>query len=83
MMFDTQRILGGLLIICVFLISLQFEKRYGMFLSSNAHYPGARFLAGFLLVLIAGMDPLLGALALLILFLWIADTELVSSLRFG
>ncbi len=82
-MLDMQRIFGSLLIVCIFLISLQFEKRYGSFFSSNAHYPGARFLAGFLLVLIAGMDPLLGALVLVILFLWIADTELVSSLRFG
>lgn len=82
-MFDIQRIIGAVLIVCIFLISLQFEKRYGKFLSTNAHYPGARFLAGFVLVLIGGIDPLLGALALMILFLWIADTELVSSLRFG
>ncbi len=79
---DAKFILGAMLLVCLFLISFPFEKRYMKFIQEYAHHPGARFIAGILLLLLASVDPILGGLAFLVIFLWIADVQLLSSVQF-
>jgi hypothetical protein len=73
--------LGAILLLCLFMVSFQFEQRYTKLIQESAHHPGIQFLAGLALVSIATMDPLLGGLALLVIFLWIADVQLLSSIK--
>ncbi len=73
--------LGVVLLACLFLVSFPFEQRYARLMQESAHNPGMQFLAGLALVLIASVDPLLGGLALLVLFLWLADVQLLSSIK--
>jgi hypothetical protein len=74
-------VLGILLLACLFVVSLPFEAHYTRQLQTWAHNPAARFVAGLALVGLAWMDPILGALAFLVLFLWIADIQLLSSIK--
>ncbi len=75
-------VLGVALIACFFMVSLPFETGYSRYLQEMAHNPGIRFLAGILLLVLAHTEPVLGALAFLVLFLWIADIHLLSSVSF-
>ncbi len=79
----TKYTLAAILICMLIYISLPFEKRYGTHLTEMAHNPAARFLGGFGLLLLANMDPILGGLGFLLLFLWIADIQLLSSVSFS
>jgi hypothetical protein len=74
-------VLGTILLACLFLVSFPFEQRYGKYMHESAHNPGIQFLAGLGLVSLATIDPLLGGLALLVIFLWIADVQLLSSVK--
>ena len=73
--------LGAVLLLCLFLVSFPFEQRYTKLIHESAHHPGMQFLGGLALVSIATVDPLLGGLALLAIFLWIADVQLLSSIK--
>jgi len=46
-----------------------------------ARHPFMRFLAGLVVTLIAAQNPLLAAIALVIVFFWIADIHLLSSFK--
>jgi hypothetical protein len=72
-------ILGALLFACLFLVSLPFERRYAKHFQEGAQHPGIQLMAGLMLLALASYDTLLASLALLILFLWIADVQLLSS----
>jgi hypothetical protein len=65
------------------LISMPFERGYHKILADLAHHTGARFLAGIALIVLASYDIVLASMAFVILFLWIADIQLLSSTRFG
>jgi hypothetical protein len=78
---ELKVVLGIFLILCLFFVSIPFETRYAKFLSQSAHNSGMQFLAGMILITIASIDPILAALALLVIFLWIADVKLLSSTR--
>jgi hypothetical protein len=78
---DTKSCIGAALIACIILVSIPFEKRYTHKLNELAHNPAVRFCSGLLLVALATYDILLGAMALLIVFFWFADIDLISSLK--
>jgi hypothetical protein len=73
--------LGILLLVCLLVVSFPFERRYEHAIHESAHNPGMQFLAGVALIGIASLDPLLGGLALLVIFLWLADVQLLSSFK--
>ncbi len=78
---EYQTWLGIGLLVCLILVSVPFERRYSKMISYQAQTPSARFFAGIVLILLASQDPMLGALAFLVLFLWVADIQLLSSIR--
>lgn len=78
---EGKTVLGILLLICLFLISLPFESHYSKQFQTWAHNPAARFGSGVILIALSSIDPILGGLAFLILFLWIADIQLLSSIK--
>ncbi len=78
---EGKFILGAILLLCLFMVSFPFEQRYTKLIQEGADHPGMQFLSGLALVSIATMDPLLGGLALLVIFLWIADVQLLSSIK--
>ncbi len=80
-MIDSKTILGILLLIALFLVSIPFETEYSKELQILAHNPAARFVAGILLVGLSSIDASLGGLTFLVLFLWIADIQLLSSIK--
>jgi hypothetical protein len=78
---DPFVLLAAGLVVCLFIVSVRFEQQYSTLFRDLAKHPGARLVAGLLLVLMASIDPLLGALTLLILFLWLADIHLLTSIH--
>jgi hypothetical protein len=78
---DAKSLLGAVLLVCIILVSIPFEKRYTHKLNELAHNPAARFFSGLLLVALATYDIILGSLAFLVVFFWFADIDLVSSLK--
>lgn len=80
-MIDSKTVLGIILLICLFLISLPFESHYSSQFQMWAQNPAARFGAGIGFIALSTVDPILGGLAFLILFLWIADIQLLSSIN--
>jgi hypothetical protein len=75
----TTYIIAAVLILLLIFVSLPFERSYGKQWTELAHNQAARFLGGVGLLMLANMDPILGGLAFLLLFLWIADIQLLSS----
>jgi hypothetical protein len=47
----------------------------------SARHPFARFLAGLGIALLATLNPIHSVLALMIVFFWIADVNLLSSIK--
>jgi hypothetical protein len=76
---NLKLLVGAVLLVSLLVVSVHFERRYAPLLSSLAHEPAARFLAGMGLLWVASLDVTLGGLALVVLFLWIADIQLLSS----
>lgn len=74
--------LGILLCILFVYIVLDLDKLHGSFVHNAARHPFARFLAGLFVVLVARLNPAYGMFALGIVFLWIADVNLLSSFEF-
>jgi Na+/H+ antiporter NhaC len=68
-------ILMGLLVF----FSLDFDRHYASAVHQAARHPFLRLLAGLLVVYLAHMNPMLAVLALIIVFFWIADVNLLSS----
>jgi hypothetical protein len=80
---NLKIVLGILLLTCMIVISMPFERGYHQVLADLAHHTGARFMAGIALLLLASYDIVLASMAFIILFLWIADIQLLSSIRFA
>jgi hypothetical protein len=78
---EGKFVLGAVLLFCLFAVSFPFEQRYAHLMQEYAHNPGTQFVAGLTLVAVASVDPLLGGLALLAIFLWLADVQLLSSVK--
>lgn len=62
---------------------MPFEKRYTRHVLSLGQNPGLQFLFGMIVLWLATEDALLGALAFVVFFLWIADVQFFSSFRLG
>lgn len=78
---ELKLLVSAVLLLCLFMVSVPFEQRYSTYMASLAHEPAARMVAALGLLWAASVDVTLGALALVILFLWMADIQLLSSLR--
>jgi hypothetical protein len=81
MEFDYQTILGVMLLVLLMFISLDFDKHYAPYVHDSARHPFVRFLAGMGVVLLATVNPIHSILALMIVFFWIADVNLLSSIK--
>ena len=74
--------LGAVVLVGLLLfVSLDFDKHYVGAAHDAARHPFARFLAGMTVCLIAAVHPTLAALALTVVFFWIADVNLLSSFQ--
>ena len=76
---EYETVLTVTLIGLIVYFSLDFDKTYGNGFHDAARHPFARFLAGLLVAYIAHENPKLAVLALLVVFFWIADVNLLSS----
>lgn len=76
-MIETQ--IGVLLVALLVFFSLDFDKAYFPSLHNAARHPLARLAGGAVVVFLAEKDPLLAILALIVVFFWIADVNLLSS----
>jgi hypothetical protein len=79
MQVEHKTILGVVLMVALFLISIPFEKKYSRALGLMAQEPATRLLAGILLLYLSYHDVMLGAIGFVILFLWMSDIHLLSS----
>ncbi len=68
----------GLMVSLVF-FSLDFDRHYGRNFHNAARHPFARFLAGMAVAYLASRNPMNAVLALIVVFFWIADVNLLSS----
>ena len=80
MQVEHKTVLGVILASILIIISIPFEKKYSRALGLMAQEPSARLLAGIVLLYLSYHDIVLGALAFIILFLWMSDMHLLSSL---
>jgi len=71
--------LGVVLVALLVGFSLDFKKSYAHGIHSAARHPALRFLAGAVVVALGTRHPVLGLLALLVVFFWVADVHLLSS----
>lgn len=78
---DYESLLGVLLVALIVFFSLEFDKSYMPALHNAARQPFARFLSGLGVVYLATVDPLLAFLSLIVVFFWIADVNLLSSVN--
>ena len=60
--------------------SLDFKKHYASQFHDTARNPFARFLAGVCVVVLSSTNPILAMIALSIVFFWIADVHLLSTI---
>jgi hypothetical protein len=76
---EYETVLTVVLVGLAVYFSLDFDKVYGSGFHEAARHPFARFLAGLLVAYIASENPKLAVIALLVVFFWIADVNLLSS----
>jgi hypothetical protein len=76
---DNESMLAVILVALIVVFSLEFDKPYAPAVHSAARHPLARFLAGLGVVYLATINPLHAVLALVVVFFWIADVNLLSS----
>jgi hypothetical protein len=81
MEFEFQTVIGVALLGLLFFISLDFDKHYTSIIHESALHPFARFVAGLGIALLATLNPIHSVLALMIVFFWIADVNLLSSIK--
>ena len=79
---DYETIAAAILVAVLVFFSIDFHKYYTTEFQEAARNPMLRFLAGLLIVWIASINPILAAIALTIVFFWIADVHLLSSISY-
>lgn len=77
---DWERIIILGLMVIFILFTIDFHKHYTREFHVAARNPLYRFLAGISVLLLANMNPILGCIALSIVFFWIADVHLLSTI---
>ena len=60
--------------------SIDFKKHYTKEFHEAARNPFYRFLAGLIVIFIASINPIIASVALAIVFFWIADNNLLSTI---
>jgi hypothetical protein len=80
MQVEHKTIVGIVLMTALFIVSIPFEKKYSRALGLMAQEPATRLLAGIVLLYLSYHDIVLGAIAFVMLFLWMSDIHLLSSL---
>lgn len=78
---DMKDILGLLLIAIILLALIPYEKRYSKMLNELAQNPAARFIASIAVLYLTSYNLVLGGLGFVVLFLWVSDIHLLSSLK--
>jgi len=78
---DIETIVTFILVSLLVYFSLDFDKSYSAQVHMAARQPFARFLAGAAVTILAQYNPALAALGLLVVFFWIADVHLLSTLK--
>jgi hypothetical protein len=78
---NLRTLLGLFLITWLILVIIPFERRYKTTLVMLGQHPAVRLVASVLVLWMASIDPMLGALGFMILFLWVADIQLLSSMK--
>ena len=81
MEFEFQTVIGVALLGLLLFISLDLDKHYTSIIHESARHPFARFVAGLGIALLATLNPIHSVLALMIVFFWIADVNLLSSIK--
>jgi hypothetical protein len=81
MEFDVQTFVGVLLLGLLMFMSLDFDKHYAPYIHDSARHPFARFVAGMAIASLAMLNPIHSVIALMIIFFWIADVNLLSSIK--
>jgi hypothetical protein len=77
---DLETLLTICLVGLFIFFSIDFQKHYAREFHEAARNPFLRFLAGLFVLCIANVNPILGAIALSIVFFWIADVYLLSTI---
>jgi hypothetical protein len=77
---DLDTAAAVILVVCLLYFSLNFDRKYGNGVHDAARHPFARFLVGMGVAILAGINPILAILGLIIAFFWIADVTLLSSI---
>jgi succinate dehydrogenase hydrophobic anchor subunit len=78
---DLETVVALLFVGVLVYFSLDFDKHYSELFHNAARHPFMRFLAGLCLTLIASHNPVLASVGLIVVFFWIADIHLLSSLK--
>jgi len=77
---DFETTFGVCLIMIFVYFSIDFKKHYVTEFHEAARNPFLKFLAGLCVLYIAKLNPMLGGIALCIVFFWIADVQLLSTI---
>lgn len=78
---DLETTLALLFVGILIYFSLDFDKPYNELFHNAARHPFMRFLAGLAIAAISVHNPMLASVALIVVFFWIADIHLLSSLK--
>jgi Na+/H+ antiporter NhaC len=76
---DFETLLTVILMGLLVFFSLDFDRHYAGAVHNAARHPFARLLAGLGVIYLADKNPLLAVIALVVVFFWIADVNLLSS----
>jgi hypothetical protein len=80
-MIDAKDAVGILLIVIILIALMPFEKRYNKTLNMLAQNPAARFIVSIAVLILTSYNLVLGGLGFIVLFLWVSDIHLLSSLK--
>ena len=75
---DIQTYAAASLLALLIWFSLDFKKSYSFGTHELAFHPFSRFIAGLLVAYLATLNVTIASIALLIVFFWIADVNLLS-----
>ena len=78
---DYEGVVGAILVALLLFFSLDFDKPYAAWFHDMARQPFARFLAGLAVAYASTYNATYGMLALIVVFFWIADVHLLSSVK--
>lgn len=78
---DLETSLAFIFVGILVFFSLDFDKHYSESFHNASRHPFYRFLAGILIAVLATHNPTLAAVTLIVVFFWIADIHLLSSLK--